>query len=84
MSFHYSSQPELIRQSQKDHEAVYALYQRLVSLLEHLHPRFLNYRTLHRHQVLLHSLTAFLYYYLTTFHRKRTLGEEYTSLHQFN
>ncbi|KAL4442298.1 hypothetical protein ABPG74_005639 [Tetrahymena malaccensis] len=80
----FSTQPELLRLNQKDEEYGFGLFQKLIDALEIFTPKILSYRFISTNQDTLKIFSFFAYYILTTISNRKTLGEEFCNLHQFN
>lgn len=79
-----STQPELLRVNQKDEEYGFGLYQKIVDAVEVMVPWGITYRTLSNNQDWIRIGSTCFYYILTTLLNRKTLGEEFSNLAQFN
>ena len=77
-TYPYASSPDIIRSHQKDIHQTNVLQNQLTSLLRH----FYGSRFTHTYDTAIHTFSELLYLGLTTLIGNRTLGEEYTDIHQ--
>lgn len=83
-SFKMATQPEMLKQREKDNEYKLITTQKFFEALEILTPKMISYRTFSDHQDSLKLGATLLYYFITTLRGNQTLGEEYSSILQFN
>lgn len=79
-----SSQPEIIRQQQKDEDYIPYLKSLVIDAAEMLVPWLFPFRALSKNEDVVQMITTLLYYGVTTLRNEQTLGEEYAELAQFN
>lgn len=77
-SYPFAASPDIIRANQKDTYIISTLQTDLVDILRRLY----GSRFTHTYLPETQTLTSLLYFALTTFIGNRTLGEEYTNIHQ--
>lgn len=80
----FSGQPEMMRLNQQDDSYQSLLKSKIIDGLEIFMPWLFNYRLISRNEDIIRMIGGLIYYYLTTMRSTQTLGEEYTSLAQFN
>lgn len=79
-----STQPEILKQKEKDSEYLDYLFEKIYDVLVSFTPKIIPFHFISKNQDVLRFLASLFYYGLTTLKNNQTLGEEYSSILQIN